>query len=49
LIVIDPLNAFGIDVFVSGNWEPTHGPNRFKRTMAPLKRPVIRYNFHKRG
>lgn len=45
-VILDPLNAFGIDVFVPGNWEPAYGPEQFKRTMARLSCPVICYNFH---
>ncbi|MGP0095360.1 MAG: bifunctional metallophosphatase/5'-nucleotidase [Xanthobacteraceae bacterium] len=45
-VILDPLNAFGIDAFVPGNWEPAYGPERFKQTMARLKCPVICYNFH---
>lgn len=45
-VVIDPLNALGLDAFVPGNWEPVYGPGRFKQLMAKLKAPVIAYNFH---
>ncbi len=45
-VILDPLNAFGIDVFVPGNWEPAYGPERFKQTMARLNCPVVCYNFH---
>jgi 2',3'-cyclic-nucleotide 2'-phosphodiesterase (5'-nucleotidase family) len=45
-VVLDPLNAFGIDAFVPGNWEATYGPERFKETMARLACPVICYNLH---
>jgi S-sulfosulfanyl-L-cysteine sulfohydrolase len=45
-VVLDPLNAFGIDAFVPGNWEPAYGPERFKQTMARLNCPVICYNLH---
>ena len=45
-VILDPLNAFGIDVFVPGNWEPAYGPERFKETMARLNCPVVCYNFH---
>jgi S-sulfosulfanyl-L-cysteine sulfohydrolase len=44
--MLDPLNAFGIDVFVPGNWDPVYGPERFKELMARLSCPVICYNFH---
>jgi 2',3'-cyclic-nucleotide 2'-phosphodiesterase (5'-nucleotidase family) len=44
--VLAPLNAFGIDVFVPGNWDPAYGPERFKETMSRLNCPVICYNFH---
>jgi S-sulfosulfanyl-L-cysteine sulfohydrolase len=45
-VVLDPLNALSPDVFVPGNWEAAYGPERFKRTMARLKCPVVCYNFH---
>ncbi len=45
-VILGPLNAFGIDVFVPGNWEPAYGPEKFKETMARLACPVICYNFH---
>jgi S-sulfosulfanyl-L-cysteine sulfohydrolase len=45
-VMLDPLNAFGIDVFVPGNWDPVYGPERFKEIMARLSCPVICYNFH---
>lgn len=45
-VVLDPLNAFGIDAFVPGNWEPAYGPERFKQTMTRLNCPVICYNLH---
>jgi S-sulfosulfanyl-L-cysteine sulfohydrolase len=45
-VVLDPLNAFGIDAFVPGNWEPAYGPERFKQTMARMNCPVICYNLH---
>ena len=45
-VVLDPLNALGIDAFVPGNWEPAYGPERFKQTMARIDCPVICYNFH---
>ncbi len=45
-VVLDPLNALGIDVFVPGNWEPAYGPEQFKQTMARLNCPVTCYNFH---
>lgn len=45
-VVIEPLNALGLDAFVPGNWEPVYGPERFKQLMAKLKAPVIAYNFH---
>jgi S-sulfosulfanyl-L-cysteine sulfohydrolase len=44
--ILAPLNAFGIDVFTPGNWEPAYGPERFKQTMAQLACPVVCYNFH---
>ncbi|MHA3771480.1 bifunctional metallophosphatase/5'-nucleotidase [Verrucomicrobiota bacterium sgz303538] len=45
-VVIDPLNALGLDAFVPGNWEPVYGPERLKYLMGKLKAPVIAYNFH---
>ncbi len=45
-IVLEPLKAFGLDVFVPGNWEPAYGPEIFKSTMARLGCPVVCYNFH---
>jgi 2',3'-cyclic-nucleotide 2'-phosphodiesterase (5'-nucleotidase family) len=45
-VILEPLKAFGIDVFVPGNWEPVYGPERFKRLMAQLGCPVVCYNFH---
>jgi S-sulfosulfanyl-L-cysteine sulfohydrolase len=45
-VVLGPLNAFGADAFVPGNWEPAYGPERFKQTMARLNCPVICYNLH---
>ena len=44
--VLEPLNAFGSDAFVPGNWEASYGPERFKETMARLNCPVICYNLH---
>jgi sulfur-oxidizing protein SoxB len=45
-VLLQPLKAFGIDVFVPGNWEPVYGPERFKRLMAQLGCPVVCYNLH---
>jgi len=45
-VVLDSLNAFGLDAFVPGNWEAAYGPDRFRQTMAQLKCPVICYNLH---
>ena len=45
-VVLDPLNALGIDAFVPGNWDPAYGPERFRQLMARLKCPVICYNLH---
>ena len=45
-VILEPLKALAIDVFVPGNWEPVYGPERFKETMARLNCPVICYNFH---
>jgi S-sulfosulfanyl-L-cysteine sulfohydrolase len=44
--VLHPLNAFGSDAFVPGNWEASYGPERFKQTMGRLNCPVICYNLH---
>ena len=44
--ILEPLKAFGIDVFSPGNWEPVYGPKIFKQTMARLGCPVVCYNFH---
>ncbi len=45
-VILEPLNALGIDVFTPGNWEPAYGPEIFKQTMARLNCPVACYNFH---
>jgi S-sulfosulfanyl-L-cysteine sulfohydrolase len=45
-VMLEPLNAFGIDVFIPGNWDPVYGPERFKELMGRLSCPVICYNFH---
>ena len=45
-VILDPLNAFGLDAFVPGNWEASYGPERFKQTMGRLACPVICYNLH---
>src|ERR1700730_12094007 len=45
-VVLGPLNAFGIDALVPGNWEASYGPERFKQTMGRLDCPVICYNLH---
>jgi sulfur-oxidizing protein SoxB len=45
-VVLDPLNAFGSDAFVLGNWEAAYGPERFVETMSRLNCPVICYNLH---
>ena len=44
--ILKPLQAFGLDVFTPGNWEPVYGPERFKELMAELGCPVVCYNFH---
>ena len=44
--ILEPLKAFGIDVFVPGNWDPVYGPERFKTLMGQLGFPVVCYNFH---
>jgi len=45
-VVLEPLKAFGLDVFVPGNWEPAYGPKQFKSLMSRLGCPVVCYNFH---
>ena len=45
-VILEPLKAFGSDVFVPGNWDPVYGPERFKTLMAQLGCPVVCYNFH---
>lgn len=45
-VMLDPLNALGLDVFVPGNWEPAYGPARFKDQMKRLKAAVACYNLH---
>lgn len=45
-VVIEPLNALGLDAFVPGNWEVVYGPDRFKELMGKLKASVIAFNFH---
>ena len=44
--ILAPLNNFGLDVFVPGNWDPAYGPEQFKHTMGRLACPAICYNFH---
>jgi 2',3'-cyclic-nucleotide 2'-phosphodiesterase (5'-nucleotidase family) len=45
-VVVEPLNALGLDAFVPGNWEVVYGPARFRELMGMLKASVIAYNFH---
>lgn len=45
-VMMEPLNALGLDVFVPGNWEPAYGPKRFLDQMKRLKAKVICYNLH---
>jgi 2',3'-cyclic-nucleotide 2'-phosphodiesterase (5'-nucleotidase family) len=45
-VMLEPLNALGIDVFVPGNWEPAYGPERFKDQMRRLEARVVCYNLH---
>ena len=45
-VVLAPLNALGLDVFVPGNWEVVYGPDRFKWLMSQLAAKVVAYNFH---
>jgi 2',3'-cyclic-nucleotide 2'-phosphodiesterase (5'-nucleotidase family) len=45
-VMVKPLNALGIDVFVPGNWEPAYGPDRFLSQMRRLDARVACYNLH---
>ncbi|MFP5379489.1 MAG: metallophosphoesterase, partial [Vicinamibacteria bacterium] len=45
-VMVDPLNALGLDVFVPGNWEPAYGPARFRDQMGRLEAQVACYNLH---
>ena len=45
-VMLEPLNALGIDSFVPGNWEPVYGPERMMELMRKLDTSVIAYNFH---
>lgn len=45
-VMVDPLNALGLDVFVPGNWEPAYGPKRFLDQMSRLRGAVVCYNLH---
>ena len=45
-VMVDPLNALGLDLFVPGNWEPAYGPERFRDQMGRLGAPVACYNLH---
>lgn len=45
-VMVEPLNALGLDVFVPGNWEPAYGPKRFLDQMSRLKGAVVCYNLH---
>ena len=45
-VVLKPLNALELDVFVPGNWEVVYGPERFKWLMSQLTAKVVAYNFH---
>lgn len=45
-VMLEPLNALGIDVFVPGNWEPAYGPERFMSQMKRLSAEVACYNLH---
>lgn len=45
-VMLEPLNALGIDAFVPGNWEPIYGPERMMELMRKLDTAVIAYNFH---
>jgi 2',3'-cyclic-nucleotide 2'-phosphodiesterase (5'-nucleotidase family) len=45
-VMLEPLNALGIDAFVPGNWEPVYGPERMMELMRKLDTAVIAYNFH---
>ncbi len=45
-VILDPLKAFALDVFVPGNWDPVYGPARFRTLLAELGCPVVCYNLH---
>ena len=45
-VVLGPLNALGLDLFVPGNWEVVYGPDRFCELMSKINAPVVCYNFH---
>jgi 2',3'-cyclic-nucleotide 2'-phosphodiesterase (5'-nucleotidase family) len=45
-VILGPLNTFGLDVYVPGNWDPAYGPKRFKELMGQLKAQVTCFNFH---
>lgn len=45
-VMVEPLNALGLDVFVPGNWEPAYGPERFLSQMRRLNARVACYNLH---
>ena len=38
-VILGPLNAFGIDVFVPGNWESAYGPRTISRNHGPAELP----------
>jgi len=48
-VMLEPLNALGLDAFVPGNWEPVYGPERMMELMRKLDTAVIAYNFHNSG
>jgi 2',3'-cyclic-nucleotide 2'-phosphodiesterase (5'-nucleotidase family) len=45
-VILDPINTFGLDAYVPGNWDPAYGPKRFKELMGRLKAKVTCFNFH---
>jgi len=45
-VILAPLKAFKLDVFVPGNWDPVYGPARFRTLMSELGCPVVCYNLH---
>ena len=48
-VIVEPLKALGIDLYLPGNWDPVYGPERFRELMSAIKAPVVCYNFHDRS